>query len=256
MTNPMRGPELKIATACKRAQAVRELIHSYMASLTFGMVEEVNAEGDRLLLIKSPQKLDDDLFVAVAELGYHLRSALDQTIVAIAQANSGTGKGCYYPFAESKEEFGLPKTQRKIKQLPQDVRDLIIATKPYADGNAELWGLGRLANIDKHNSLVPMADASQIVSLLITNATFDGVKGLMIPPKPNSISEEILFCNLGTSGTVTFAAGPPKFGLVVDVRFGAAVPVFGGQPVADTLDRLIDCAEGIIKALKSHCFGQ
>lgn len=254
--NPLHGPELKIRTAQKRTQTAREMIASYQKNLTASLVEQVDAEGGKRILIKSEQALDEDLFVVVADVGYHLRSALDQTVVAIAVANGKTGSGCYFPFAETKAQFELPDTQKKIKKLPQDVQDLISSTKPYAEGNAELWGLGRLANIDKHNSLVPMGDASQMVGAFFSHMTRQNARTGLRMPLRGSLAEGIELFDLGQHGTVTFRQGPPQIRFAVSVVLGDNVPVFAGQPVAETLDRLIDCANGIIEALKAHSFGE
>ena len=70
--------------------------------------------------------IPDDLYTRIPETAYHLRSALDQLVVALAKASGITNtKHIYFPFAGDANEFVLQRTQQKIKGIKPGAAELM-----------------------------------------------------------------------------------------------------------------------------------
>ncbi len=102
--------------------------------------------------------LPDDLALILGDLLYCLRSALDQTVWALAKAKMGVGypEGPQFPIinklnAQSKKTFA-----RYTAGVPARAVGIIKSLQPYQRANSEehlLARLNKLCNIDKHRRI-------------------------------------------------------------------------------------------------------
>lgn len=175
-------------------------------------------------------------------------------IIGIARADGLVKvRNLYFPFANDKRAFEAAPTQQKMKGLPPDVIDMIADLEPFQGGNDRLWGLGPLANIDKHNTLVPvgaLANVNVVGGLRITKAK----TGIIFSPTMSSLYEGLILSNLGAEGTIEFGGGP-NFELSAHVVFGY-VAVFEGEEIGPTLHELAQRVGEIMHGFELHCFGQ
>jgi hypothetical protein len=251
--DPLVGPKLKIKRAFELVGELERICEAYLAGNHYELVIEHDpASGDRLAKIKITAPIPDALYMIVAETIYHLRSSLDQMIVAIARVNSVAGRELSFPFPMDRNDFESAKTQNRMKGLPRDVVSLIRKFEPFQGGNDRLWGIGPLSNVDKHNMLVPVGSLGGVDlyrGLKISKAK----TGIVVSPR-GRLDQGIVISNLGTDDALEFR-GQPNFSIISDIVF-ADVAVFEGERVSATLNELTALVEGIILTFEAHCFRQ
>lgn len=253
MTDLLKGPMLKI----ERARALIEKIPVYeraaFSGNVYALVEDVDPPtGDRILKIKFVGQIPEEILLLVAEVVYHLRSSLDQLAVALARANGTTNTSeVYFPFAGSNEQFfTYRKPKRSLESFSPEAASIISRLQPYKGGNDFLWGISRLANVDKHSDLVPIGTIGNLN--VVQNLQIVGAKvGLLITGQ-NRLDEGIPISNLGTRGKITTTNGSlPNFQISGAVAFGN-VDVFQGQPVTATLKQASLLVDRIVAILMPH----
>ncbi len=252
MEHPLRGPHIKIKRAYAHLEEMRGEIQAYFRSTKPQIIVEPDETGDRLVKVVGRAPLSDNLFVLVAEHAYHLRSTLDQTMSAIGRTNNAAKpKEIYFPFAKDETDYWAKGTQKKVRQLPTDVQQMLANLKPWEDGNPRLWGLSRLGNIDKHDDLVPFVNQGGLSGSRI-DIHARGGSGLTLTG-PGRLDDGVVLMNLGKTGTVTF--GMVDLRVAANLVFGPSVPVFAGEPALSVLHELTKLVEGIVQTFEAHCFG-
>ena len=106
----------------------------------------------------------------ISEIAHHLNSALDHLVwlVATRHTKGSPPPGTGFPIAKSLGEFRGMWTRSsgyyRIRALPPHAEAIIEDEQPYHRGNAfeghPLWVLRRLANADKHETLVMVGGAA------------------------------------------------------------------------------------------------
>jgi len=200
--------------------------------------------------------MPDGLFHSAAEITYHVRSALDQMLVAIAVANGQADVSrVQFPFAKDKATFEGRETQAKIKVLPDMVRALVYNLKPWEiQGNQDLWGLGQLANIDKHRTLIPFGalhNSMELSSITVDGGGYPGSVGIIM--ESGSLFSGVTISRIGPNGK--FEIRPDGRILVgYTISFSDEVAVFAKQCAYFTLRRLTDLTKTIVESFSSQCF--
>jgi hypothetical protein len=99
----------------------------------------------------------------VGDFAHCIRSALDNTVYAIALTNADTlppadDRILCFPIADTNDDWR--RVKRSVRSLPSAVRAVIEAAQPCRGGNAVLSVLGSLNDMDKHR--VPTAIAGSL----------------------------------------------------------------------------------------------
>jgi hypothetical protein len=249
LTDPLHSPKAKIERAQELTGELSREITAFFGQPDLCRLdtEDLNPQsGDRWVKIVLARPVPDRIPQLIAEVVYHLRSSLDQLAVALAHANGQTSDGAYFPFAGDINDFESKGTQSKIKKIAPKAARIIRELQPYRGGNDQLWGLGALANVDKHNIAFPvgsLATATPFQHLSISNARV----GIRIPPANSRLDGGIPFCNLGPEGTLTRGGAGPNIGLRIGGMVFGNVAVFQGSSVVETLDQLRQLVAGIIE---------
>lgn len=85
----------------------------------------------------------------------NLRAALDQACYAVAIAAGLPGNKAHFPFGEDETEIkGRNRGKGKSADIPKEVFGVIVALKPYRSGNVLLWALNKIANTQKHETII------------------------------------------------------------------------------------------------------
>lgn len=106
----------------------------------------------------------------ISEISHHLNSALDHLVwlVAASHADGRPPRDTGFPVANGVADFRRMWTRSsgyyRIRALPPHAQAIVEDEQPYHRGNAfeghPLWVLRRLANADKHETLVTVGGAS------------------------------------------------------------------------------------------------
>ena len=148
---------------------VDELMQSFIKSAPYELVVEPDplypGRGLQFLQLCKPIPLSIACFASDAVK--NLRASLDHVGFAVATAVGSThSKNTYFPFGDTEAE-ARSRLNSASKDIPREIFDLMLAFKPYARGNEALYRLNKLANVNKHQSLVRAV-------LYATNLSFRG----------------------------------------------------------------------------------
>ncbi len=249
-TKPLEGAKLKVERANERIQDAHRRVVSFFEATPYEVFTDVDLTGQReslkaRLTVAPPIAISLD----VAEAAYHLRSALDQLVCALAVANGATktSETCF-PFSGDENDFKTPRTQRKIEKIHPDAVQMIRDLKPYRGGNDFLWALSRLSNVDKHTKLIPIANARVGMEYRLT-ARFEA-GDVIQPPDPNwhSLDKQITL--------LTYPVGRQLQGdvkIATDVAF-YNIDIFEGEPLIVVLNQLSDLVSSIIGIFEKRFF--
>lgn len=254
--HPFFGPRSKLARAQKILAEYKDLEADYKDAASWFVGRYTDHSGMVHHYVKVGQPIPADMSHAAAEVTYHLRSALDQMVCAIARANGRNDtRSVYFPFVERESDFEGKGATQKMRGLPQAVRDLILKLRPWKGGSDDLWGLGKLANVDKHNLLIPFGALGGATG--IGGIEFDGknVASLTMNGRMGNLLEGVVFATHEEGGVFKFW---PNSQLTVGAKivFSESVPIFSGKEPAPTFENLIELCSGIVETFAAHCFGK
>ena len=231
------------------------IVDNYGANLVVRMAHEPDANDLVHVKLKAFEAVPDLASHLAAEIIYHVRSTLDQMVGEIGrQAGLNNTSHLYFPFVGTRGEFSSPRNLKKMRGLPIDVQQLLEKLEPFEDGDKKLWGLGKFANVDKHNILIPIGSIGvtrQVESAFCDGANHPGSVGLIVAA-PTNLLEGVPVARYGVGGS--FSATDLRFEYFVG--FGEEIAVFGKCPSIPTLTELIQLGEGIVQTFSSHCFGE
>lgn len=248
------GPDLKLERS-------GDLLDLFMQSedkfwrkneLYIDMSADADPDGCRYAKIKIRKNPPEILHLFTAEIIYHLRSALDQIAVELATFSGVQDdklSKIYFPCAVTLDE--LKKTaSRTLPGVTSELKDLIVAQKPYLGGNDDLYRIFKLAIIDKHLRLIPTTSAATRITIrnlsfnVVSQVSYgdcDLIRGVRIAeidshswfePRGDGI-------HLEANGVITFGN----------------TGVCDGEPIAEILSRGIRAVAKTLKTLRDHLPG-
>lgn len=171
--HPLFGAASKLERAHRKLIEFDDLKTRYMATVRYEVVS-LEAPNDLVhIVLRVADPVPVELHHLAAEIAYHLRSSLDQMLVAVAKANrSEKTNHVMFPFMDEEVEFDQKRTQGKLQGLPHEVQGMLRSERPWTKGGDEvLSGLKELANVDKHNILIPFGAPAR---WSIFGGSFDG----------------------------------------------------------------------------------
>jgi hypothetical protein len=172
----------------------------------------------------------------------NLRAALDQVGYAVAVAAGKNGKNAHFPFGDTRAEVES-RRNRRSKDIPSSVFDVMLALQPYQGGNETLWRLNKLANTNKHESLVK---AVLFVNQIIYD--FPDVGTLLKPGPKEATEDEIQVAWLRRGETHM------KYDLnvSVSVSFTKIGDIVINQPVVALLNQTSSIVERVLLAVEAE----
>lgn len=240
--NHYDGLRSKVKRANERIESAQRRVGSFYETHPYEVFRDIDLTGQReSLKVRLHAIPDDEISLDVAEATYHLRSALDLLVCALALTNGAANtSGTYFPFTGDENEFKSSQSQGKIKKLHPDAIQMICDLKPYRGGNDLLWGLGKLANIDKHIQLIAIGNSR--IGMQYNFVAHFQAGDVIRPPDTNwlPLDKEITL--------LTYPAGRQLQGdvkIATDVAFGN-IEVFEGEPLIAVMNQLSDLVGRII----------
>lgn len=250
--HPFFGTRSKLERARTRLAEFRVMLgeHSRIARIDWG--HRQTQQGTELF-VKMTEPLPPEMSLTAAEVAYHVRSALDQMLVAIALANGANNvENIHFPFMKTDAAFADKGPQKKMWGLPDDVKALIKDQAPWKEnGNTDLWGLGDLANVDKHRYLIPFGRAGGLSAI----SCFTATGGITMLSTPGDLSKGVPFALLAPGGSLE----PwPNFslGIGAQIVFAESIEIFALKEAAPALENLVELGSGIVETFAAHCFGE
>lgn len=252
--DPLESPKSKIERANEHIVEVQARIKAFLQTPPYPITtfKEVDATGMReSLKVKLTNPIPSGIATVVGDAANNLRSALDHLACCLAIKNGATNvSGTYFPFAGDKLEFELPGTQRKIKRLAPEARDLVIALQPYKGGNDFLWSLSKVASLDKHQSLIAVAALSD---------SWTGTFSMVAGSTETQVFEAAKMVRLDQDGTLLrypYIAGrdvEAEIEITVDIAFGEIDPI-KNQPALAVLNQFSGLVERIVLLFEDRFF--
>ncbi len=99
----------------------------------------------------------DTILLITGDILFNLRAALDHLAFQLAWVHGTRDekilKNTYFPISYSADGYKTD-SPGKVKGMAKAAQNAIAKTKPYKGGDAVLWPLHRLNNIDKHRFLI------------------------------------------------------------------------------------------------------
>jgi hypothetical protein len=257
--DPLAGPKSKLVWATKRIRELYDLQSAFFRDNTYALVGCVDPRTrHRLVILRAVEPMPDGVYHLTAEIVYHLRSALDQTVCALAIANGQSpNTQTAFPFADSQQEFEEKKTLNRLKLLTPYAADLIRGFGSYKGGNDALWAFNKLSNIDRHNDLIPSGAVAQTTGVRSLRTRSSGGGGVRMFPS-GRIDTGILIADLGFEGEFSTDCPLEEPNFAIDegeISFGRDVVLFAGQPVLMTLSTVRAQVENIVRIVDSQYFG-
>jgi hypothetical protein len=139
--------------------------------------------GYRLQFLRFSEPLPLRISALASDAVKNFRSVLDHIGHLVAKASGNGGEAAYFPFGDNVTEANSRRNS-SAKDIPKEVFDVMMAFKPYKGGNDPLWRLNKLANTNKHESLVRAV-------LLAETIEFEG-GGVWLATGPRSGSDRLI----------------------------------------------------------------
>jgi hypothetical protein len=235
--------KLKVERAKKHVSDLQIFLSAFFQPDCYRFIHGKDPEtGRNFLKFELLKQVPSDAALFIGDAIHNLRSALDIVYYsAVAKSGGKPTDFSRFPFDETREALVGPLRGGSIKHST-DLQTLILdKVQPYKTGNYPLWALHQLNIIDKHQLLIPFAQASAIIGvdadvgpMKLRQATFGVSDGATI----NAISAA------GTEIKI-YNYGKPAF----DVLFKKGLPM-EGQAVIPTLLLFADVVGCVIEAFE------
>lgn len=171
LDHPLWPIRAKIARADHHLNILGQKIRPFINSEPYApRHERDDKSGEYVWRVAIRDEPDPRWGLLISEVAHHLNSALDHLAWLIAAKHVGgrPPKDTSFPIAKGVEDFRRMWTRSsgyyRVRALPLHAQAIIEDEQPYHRGNAfeghPLWVLRRLANADKHETLVAVGGAA------------------------------------------------------------------------------------------------
>lgn len=180
------GPTLKIRRAEQHFNEIVKAWDTYFPAIQIYI--DAQSDPDNIIYrAKVATPIPSELSTIIGDVVHNLRSSLDQLICDLVRRNNGVvTRDHAFPIQQSQPSFES-RSRTALRGLTPRAEAFIRRLKPYQGGNDLLWMLSCLDNMDKHNTIVPVAIGRAAAQILL------GVPGMFQAP----------------SGEITIGGGPP-----------------------------------------------
>lgn len=245
MSYIFESPKRLIAWADKNTTDLKEKVKVFFDSEPYVIVSEPKTEqpGWRAVKARLKKPLPDYFSETVADILDNLRSALDQTLYAIASQDGNVLPGdIYFPFGRTEASFLNALNGRCTGRL-KALHPLIISFKPYKGGNETLWALNTLRG-KQHAFLVPAIAVGMVHRVEFESSGAN----VSIPAMPlwDSTKNEIELFAIGPQSSLK-----GNFGTASHITFGEIEGV-SGEDVGYVLDTFLGLVRKIVGEIETE----
>lgn len=184
MLAPFEAPRLKIARARRHINELESTVNQYLAAEPFAIIVE-DAALDLGVphwawTVRISMPVPSDLSTIIGDVVHNLRSALDLLANDLVRLNGQSTKSVYFPFADSERGLSEMIKSRHFDRAGSEAVKLLKSLGPWKGGNIGLRAIHDLDVKDKHQALIPSAQAFtlDLTGLVPKNADPESVKKL------------------------------------------------------------------------------
>ena len=266
----LKGVKLKIKRAKGHIAEFQALAEAHRDSNPYEIVHELDPQtGENVYRVLVKKKVPDDAPAIIGDAIHNLRSALDYLVGDLARDNNETPHQNYgLPVSKNPERL-KPGTIHKLKGVSTRAERLILRLKACDTLHVGLWTLHWLDIIDKHNSIIIVAAATITVNAKVgVPGMFLGPEGhvRLLGPGPDGVP---FLMDAGTpvgfkrvfplNDSVEIHRSPAGFQeeieVIIDIALGES-EIPEGQPVLETLNKLVNLVERIVGIFERHVLKQ
>jgi hypothetical protein len=245
MSDTFESPKRLIAWANKNILDLKDRVELFFKDGPYERFSEPDSNKLGWLVFKARlnKPLPDYFSETVADILDNLRSALDQTLYAIAALDGDVPAGSvYFPFSGDETTFLNTLNGRCTGRL-KALHPLLTRLKPYNGGNETLWTLNTLRG-KQHAFLVPAISMGYI-----HEAAWEiGGSDITLPAYPvwDSTKNEIELFSIGPQGRFK-----GNFKLASHITFGEVEGV-AGKDVGYTLETFLELVKMIVNEIEAE----
>jgi hypothetical protein len=245
MSDIFESPNRLIAWADENFRNLKRKTADLFENEPCEIFSEPHPKDSGLMVVKARLKkpLPDYFSEMVADILDNLRSALDQTLYAIAALDGTVNPGdVYFPFARDETKFLNAMNGRCTGRL-KALHPLLICLKPYKGGNETLWALNTVRG-KQHAFLVPAAAQGFIHK--VEWEIGGGKVSLPAAPQWDSVKNEIELFTIGAQSRMK-----GNFSTGFHIIFGEVEGV-AGKDVIYVLETFFELVQTIVAEIKSE----
>jgi hypothetical protein len=253
--DPFASPKLKLVRAKKNRDDFVVERGRFINTHPWSKITDTSADGfSKEFKVKLNRPFPDTFSELVSYATNNLRACLDGAAWATAACSGKKGKNAPFPFGDSPD--GLENViKRSCKDIPPDILTVMRGFKPYKTGNALLWAINHVANLDKHALVIPMA--AGLSSLVFTSILPKGSVAATAPFPPVLIPSDTIWrpenneIVYAVSGTILDSEIRPNYDvhIMLDIALGE-IEVVGRQRAIGVLHHMICEVESILMAIE------
>lgn len=188
--HPFASAIYSVRHAKRRLDELHGYLVAFRDSQPYGHVVERDLErGFKSHKIKLLKELPEPIAGTIFDVANNLRCALDQAGFAIAVAVGKSGNNAHFPFGDSDKASASCHIAGRSKDLPQEIFDTMMASKPYKRGNRFLWAVNELANTHKHEVIVQPVTVQGVS--LVRGKRYPGIEPAAWPPRWDRVKNEM-----------------------------------------------------------------
>ena len=250
----------KIERAKRHIAEINGVFQQYLKSDFAGPVIEDNLLGSLRLVVKTKIPLPPALSLALGDAVHTLSSSLDHVmhqLVPMKTFPTHEGRDSLiesFKAADPNTGKGAGGNHSIVKAYP-DLHGLIVdEIRPYDTGDGvnhrgrAVWALRKLDNIDKHRSIIPVLNVSEVRNF----SAMDDVENRMLAQITVQFQEGMAvgLSKVGRGMVITDNGNP-----AADIRFPEGT-YFTDQPIIPTLVKLADYTTSVVQAFETHFKGR
>lgn len=253
MTDSLESSRYSVEHAKRRIRELDTEILAFGQTNPYIQVVEHDADtGEQVYKIKLIKPLPVSLKGIAFDAIINLRAALDNAGYSIAIAAGTRGKDGHYPFGGNYND-AQSCIKRRSKDIPREIFDVMLASKPYKGGNDLLWALNKLSNTRKHEIIIPMVAASGPFEITVGGGSGHNIFRATGPVSLggrtwNRTKNELEYMRFGHGSQVDIDA---NFSFTFFIAF-SKVDVVDGQPAIGVLDAMTGEVERILMAIEDE----
>lgn len=259
---PTPGYRLKLARARTHIAQLDQEIAAFWSRKPFAIqVENDFDTGGWQYFLKIKENVPEEWSGHIGDAIHNIHSALDLLMCSAVQEHSPTLtdlRHVYFPVRETRKKFE-DVIDRCTGGASDRARRLLKLLRPYQGGNDALWQLHQLANLEKHQSIIPVGSSFQSVDLagffsrsmrMLAERVGDPLEEpLEVPPMyfapgnrlyPLKTGSLLFSDNPGAGPT----SPPANLNFAFEISF-AHGQILDGVPVIEALRRMCDLVERI-----------
>jgi hypothetical protein len=238
---------LKIHRAYGHIQELRRAINAFLETDFCRLRADTDPNsGQASIYVESVAAPPAEIALIVGDIVHNLRTALDHVIVQILGKR---GNRESFPVAKEPDNPGTHSTYRLIKEILPDLAALILNKIQIHDtGDASIWSISKLDNIDKHSLLIAVVSIQELI-------------GFGFKSEDHNIVFSEIRATISEGGRINLASMPGPITITSQGK-AAAYILFGegqpleGKPILQSLTKMAELTTQALNTIELFWLGK